>query len=636
MADTFWVPKNFTHDPTEHDRHYAEAFDALSTVLNLSTRSEDLALRLSTCRNAYLTINGLFATLRTALGHGMMPSATSRTVYELRRGEWRLADEPIDEIRTTLSICDNKWRVWRNRRELDAELQELLENDNGPLKLQQRDLVRSIIRNVATSTHASGVQQHWDPVYVGVSQDEPTRLSDYFQRLQTACSGLAAIADVARALAAHGLAQQEVNAANQLKLPFGNDAAGSRGHESLWCDVHAGLITHQSTFAVDVDSSANEVHLRYPTARPVAVRRDSPDPQDLEGVVAAVLDHLTEVERSIYDDLAAFRRNEGTAPLPPTFEIDLSELQGPRTHQPTCALETVSLSAEHSPDSVKIAIPAFGWPLSIYTSATDMVFRQEAVNGVNAAIKTAIETAKQQRANVVVFPEYFVPRVMADEFAKSATDAGMVFIAGLEGRRSASIERKLENSVLVHVPGMPDRILQLKHYPSVEEPADMVKTDTQIVITHSPIGNFSVVLCSDLLEHHVLNAVASATPPIDILFVCAFNPEHHPLFRHAAIADAARLYCHVVIANNGSKGNAEGRGSALGSGVFLPTRDYNDLPLTGDPIRLNVPQMYGQEMAISLHQLSLNDLRSSVDREKPHGRLLSVPNFRRKFDSRGV
>jgi predicted amidohydrolase len=119
---------------------------------------------------------------------------------------------------------------------------------------------------------------------------------------------------------------------------------------------------------------------------------------------------------------------------------------------------------------------------------------------------------------------------------------------------------------------------------------------------------------------------------LDYLIVCSCNPEPYPkLWKHLAIADAARLHCFVIIANWSKEKDTNGFG--LGSACISPTRKIEHLEDEPRVQKLNLPVPNETvEGSLLFHELDLAALFR--DREKPKNGFLSPPHRRRNINKK--
>lgn len=175
--------------PTAADREYAERFHRLDELIERSEHSEDIVLRLSTCRNQWLSINAIFVDLREALGAAVdfdrlpenlerawrqeiqRPLTTARSVHT------RVANAVKNEYLPVVIEARKKRRIWDARDELDAALESAVEN----LPFLDRDHARA-----ALSAHREGNPvntPHVDGRYLGLANDLDERGEEALSRL---------------------------------------------------------------------------------------------------------------------------------------------------------------------------------------------------------------------------------------------------------------------------------------------------------------------------------------------------------------------------------------------------------------------------------------------------------------------
>src|SRR4051812_41841242 len=118
-----------THTPayTREDAEWARNFINLYKFLQSHPNSENATLLLSTCRNAYLTVNALFADVQVLLGGASM--SPLRAACELLGQETPDATRVkarCKEALATNAQFDQKQAVWNDRRALMKSLEDEL------------------------------------------------------------------------------------------------------------------------------------------------------------------------------------------------------------------------------------------------------------------------------------------------------------------------------------------------------------------------------------------------------------------------------------------------------------------------------------------------------------------------------
>lgn len=602
---TEYLPKDASvpSSSTPEDQHYAQAFQDVAEVLRLSGDAERLTLLLSTCRNAYLTINALFRDLVEVLGHGAHPSLLSSALFLLKQGQFDRAHEPLDEAAAALSIFTEKRTVWEDRHALKATLDSTLAEKVDALV---RDRVVQLTRNVRTSD--GGHSTTWDPRFYEFSQTEPATLSESLAMLDQTARVLTAITSVARAIAALPVED----------LLFGSEI------EAQWPRLRRLLVQHAAALAlvlVPATGDGTEA-ITWNLDGHIIEFPDIPE-SGAAGIppgVAPLLAHLDAQLRAEYERLRiTFRPNIGQPPLPPPFLIDLSEPQSREIWWPAPEAERHQFGRE-IPPTVRVALPLIGIPLAYFNTTQDR-YRDQFRPEIERLARTAIQAAGNRGADVVVFPECFLPRSSAQELADLAASLNVTLIGGLEGHLDG--DASLQNEALIRFPDHARLFLQSKQMESVYEPKLRVTGGVRI-FQGTRIGTFAVVVCSDALEWGVLSALASAPTDLHLTFICAMNP-HPELFKCLAIADAARLYCHVVIANNRTNPRQPSEASGEGTLVCSPRRDSCPIPSV-PKFALGLPSIGGTAPEMVIHEVSVGSLLTS--RRQRVGDFLPFPASR--------
>lgn len=587
------------------DIKYAQAFEDVDRCINASRQPESLALRLSTCRNAYLTINALFVDVQQIIGHGSLPSTLSRAIEHLRRREPNESNALLDKIRMVLNVMKSKRDVWERRDGFDRELAAYMDG----LTRLERDRLRSLLNNVRTSSKG----QSWHSKYYELSSSEPAHITKLLQVVDAMMRTTDAVASAARAISR--LLASEANL-------FEKDS------ENSWLALVTTLTKEADALQIATSPSGD--------AGPTVTWRDQagqlqnigsmrPECDAASAICESLAMHLAKVVRGLYDELAGtFVLNEALPKLPHPFRIDVAEPQlDDRADRANLSVRIEDFG-ERRPSRVRVALLDCGVPLAHYNARTldyaDETHRTE----VNRLAEAAIAAAAAAEANLLVFPELFLPKNHAHRIADAARSRNLVLVAGEEGQ-PAVYDGQLVNHAGIVVPGRSKTYYQRKLRRSPYEPP-LTAGDSLTIFDGTPIGTFAVLVCSDFLEFDLVTALADAPALLDFLIVTALNP-HTELFERLAVADACRLYCHVIIANNSSPEATPSAASAAGTLICSPRNILADMirPLSA-PVSLGLPKVGGVEPGVRLHDVSLEELLPVAG--KPHKGYLAAPHYR--------
>ena len=179
-----------TFEENADDRALARAFDLLARAVDSSPNSELLLLRISTCRNAYMTANTLFVAIKSILGHGQQKSRLERCSRLLLDEDFRKLRALLDESSGILKEFSKKVAVWERREEFDVELDNVIASLP---KLAERGELRSLLFNVRADVDGCG---QYDKRYVVLSTAEPSYISAHLQCLRDMHRKIVACMDV--------------------------------------------------------------------------------------------------------------------------------------------------------------------------------------------------------------------------------------------------------------------------------------------------------------------------------------------------------------------------------------------------------------------------------------------------------
>lgn len=379
----WYVPKPISpdFDPTPVDLDYAEAFSQIAKLLDKSKNSEKLTLRLSTCRNLYLTINALFVSLRHVLGHGRLPSPLSRAIEHLRRGEFKQCVGLIGDVQAALSSFDLKRAVWNERVELDDEVERLLEK----LELATQSRIRRILENVRTK-NTSGYQR-WHRKYYELSREESAWALERLQLLERTRERISGIQAAIKTI---------VEWPSETGL-FPDDP------REEWGVLHRTLKDSVSQLEFSINPDTECVSWPAPTGGVSSFPCDYPGQAGASEAITSLVERLSEIERDLYSSVAqTFPPNLGTPPLPDPYVIDLTEPSlVERETAPSVVIESHDCGVPPEQE-IRIAMLGCGIPLEFYDKEKVRYRSDDLRRKIRELAIAAIRTAKAEGAAAVV------------------------------------------------------------------------------------------------------------------------------------------------------------------------------------------------------------------------------------------
>ena len=622
---------------TREDGEWAQTFVRLYTFLSAHPKSEDATLLLSTCRNAYLTINAEFADIKQLLGGAV--ASPLRTGLEMIDDQGKPPNGPkiksrFQQALATVVQIDDKARVWATRGELHDSILELYKEYEAE-KLFDAISIRDIVRGTDVGRSDPGDGRHDALLRLDLS-DRP-HLRTYFEALKQ-------LRDLAQAIAKFGMCYADTIPAPPPPPPaspetldlFAFEEPEPEPESEPETESPAGEVREDRTVAYWAEKIAaackwttegNDSELRvkvlfnYPRPAAAAKKADYTFMRGAAGEVVALADAVAFLREALWCAHgiagAKFEPNVSGRPMPDVFDISLPV---PRPAPTNAEIQSLTLgrkasAGEHQmPNKGKVALAHLAVPESalnlIHYTIKDAATRE----AIEADVVKAVQAAKANSCLAVVFPEYSIPQSLRGRLLEMASSYGVTIIGGFEG---SWIENKLADEVFVAIPGEPELYNQFKQSPSLEEqlPAGMYRADSCLdLFTNSPIGDFAVVVCSDFLETAILDAWALAGPLPDILFVVARNP-YPDLYKSLAITDSFRLYCTVAVCN---VRDSNGQTTSDGTYVISPKKDQAvdmgaDVAVDGVHVK-----------KITVHDIHFSAIRGR-ERGKPAPGFFAVP-----------
>lgn len=623
--------------PNVEDAAWVRSFVTLYTFLGTHPKSEDATLLLSTCRNAYLTINAEFADIQELLG-GAEKSPLRAGLEMIDQGS---LDGPKinDRFRRalgTIAHFDDKERVWATRVMLHESILQLFakyEADNELDAISIRDIVHGT--DFGPSDPEDGRHAH----LLRLDLAEQPHLSKYFDALKRLRALSEAIARFGMSYASTIVAPPPLPTTADLFADGDgkteSEVKAEATSETIPADCAVAFWAEKIARNCGWETYGNEselcVKVEFKHQRPdSAVKKiDYAFKRGTDDESIARADAVTFLREALWCAhgiaSAVFKPNISSRPMPSVFEIALPvkrpvltnpDIKSLELHRKTCA------ETHRMPDTGRVALAHLAVPVS-KLNLTDYAFKDNATRDeVEADISKAVLAAKTNSCQALAFPEYSIPNRLRNRLLEIASDSGVTIIGGFEG---SWIDGKLADEVFVAIPGEPNLYSQYKHSPSLEEqlPGSMFHDGALRLFTNSPIGDFAVVVCSDFLETATLDAWSLVGPLPDILFVVARNT-YPDLYKHFAVTDSFRLYCSVAVCNV-LDGNEDGNDKTTSDGTFVVSpRNDGKVDVGAD---VAVAGTYLKK--ITVHDIPFSAIRAR-ERGKPVRGFFAVPRSARR------
>lgn len=634
------APRQTEFSPTDEDRDLAQRLIDLVAAIELCENAEQVVLRLSTCRNHWLTVNAVYVDLidaACASGElGLVRASLERAVRPgIQNPEgnlmstWRARQRELRNRVTYAIEARTKRDVWNRRRELDADLEHAI----AQCDMLQRDRLRAAVARHRDGQAPDGRQI--DGVYLALSDAEDETAGGKLAELDglqpivhdLVILGLHLV-DLLEPISSTDVAAQQTLSGLEAEAPRTERVTQAWGRARRLVRERA----EQLDLRVEGDVAATQ-------GFDLDLGADEPPEA---AVVLSLIDRCAEAIDRVYNEIASmFRPNAGKAPLPGPFVIDVLE------HEQISAARERNFSVERAhgtihptPNAATIALLHCATPARGFVGTS--VNKRYVSAGVNADVapwaanvaRRAVRAAADANAVALVMPEVFLPESVVDEIHDLVRETRLTVISGVEYRTTP--DGLPQNRAVVLLPGIQQPIWQLKQHPSVYEsgPEQFHADERLVVVGATPLGVLGVVICSDYLEADLLWALARVPERLDTLVVCARNPQPQA-FERLAAADAERLYAHVVIANAYEKaGEMSGRGSV----VMAPLRASREAPAgtlsmpyidATVHVPFEVDPLDGQEPFLAIHELDLAKIRSRDNQRSGDQTWLPAPRFAR-------
>ncbi|WFU26759.1 hypothetical protein QA649_11280 [Bradyrhizobium sp. CB1717] len=604
--------------PTREDLEFASSWIVLNRLITNCKGQERATLLLSTCRNAYMTANALFAELQVILGDGIQPSGLRAGAELLIKGA--TAAQPLKthfgRAIQTIREYEKKGNVWSDRQVIWADIEQAkVEIDKlDPLSSSRVEVV------LDTPASASGNYEGQDRELLEINLQPRPHLDETFRRLDETFAVLKAAADLGfkTALALDRDPQEQL----ALVADTREQSADKAVAEITSCVLKLATACHWHSTE---NGAKRTIGLTSGHARPqMAGRADDVDlpgqvnASNIEGIVSALGLLVREAMYVAHWKLCDFfQPNVAKPPLPPLFKIRLpfavaDQTSGSRSRT---SVRVVRCSAPPVADKVRIGLAHLAVPVK-HLNTRSYAFDDQVAQDVADDVRRAIHAAAKDGCNAIAFPEYSLPNALTNEIHALANKESIVVIGGLEGSFQ---DGKLCARAIIAIPGESQPHFQYKQRPSLQEAnGDAFFRDDQLsLFLRTPVGDFSVVVCSDFLELGTLQAWKHTTPLPDLVFVIARN-DYPDLYVSMAKADAVRLYTCVAICNVLDDKESDAA-SLEGSCVIVPNR--TKMELQASELAVEGRFLTG----ISVYEVPLHAPRARIN-GKPDQGFFAVPH----------
>lgn len=637
--------------PSEDDMEFAERFRVIANVIDECDNAELVALLLSTCRNQWMAVNGMFVDLQEILGAGRLPDLASRGFHNFFEGDPSQAGAAFNEALTMNAALAQKLRCWHEREALLGQLKAAISNPERD-QLERDQLEAWLLRQTHGPSIPGKIRQA-QYLRLDLSDGHCPQLLDLIERtdrklaaaLRIAhriCKVAALAADVGRQeppdqLFDLELAGPEADPEEERDLR----AQQERGLDGAWAKLREAVLAHAGGISfVGGEEGNGVIVLDTPEGRRFELAKEIGDeeardfaaelPPVLGALMARAQDVIDQARGQIFE---AFTPNVATPPMPAPFVIDLTpdDLSPSDKRVRTFAIQCAD-GRQHIPNTAKLALLQAGMPDSAFSKVRKghIGYDPDENEGARKAKEialAAIEKAHDVGARFLAMPEVFLPRNAVNEVVRCSDEVGIGLIAGVE---YPEWHGGPINEVLVHVPGWEEPLYQRKQGPSVEELKRTAFESTYelLFVRRTALGNIGVVVCSDFMELDLVWSLASFDDKLDAVIVCARNyrPE---IFERIAIADSARLHSLVAVVNTwpSRKGDDE-LPSGRGTLVAQPNSAQPLLELEEHPLPVDWEGQIEQP-SIAVATLNIADIRDrDLERPGAHG-YISPPRFAR-------
>ena len=636
--------------PSEEDMKYAERFQRTAGVIEECRNAELVALLLSTCRNQWMAVNGMFVDLQGILGADHLPDLASRGYYDFAEGKMDRSAKLFNKALQLRAALAQKLACWSKREALLEQLKKAIASPKRDAL--ERDRLEGWLARQGHGLSIPGRIRQAQYLRLDLADTHCAEELALIERSTAKLTAALRIAHRTARLAALGesIAAGKAEQAEETDPLFdlSEDVDAEPGEEldrqaeserklaGAWAKLRDVVLSHGAEIGFDVSGGEGDpIEIEGPDGECFRIEVEITEAALAEEPPAA-LGGLMSRSRTIVDAtrskvFEAFTPNVAVPPMPSPFVVDLTpdDSASSEGRVRPFIIRTAD-GRQRTLDTAKLALLRCGMPASAYSTARKehITYHPDHKEGARQAREialAAVAEAQNREAAFLVMPEVFLPRGAVREVRRAAEEAKIGLIAGVEypEKQGGPI-----NEVLVDIPGWDEPLRQRKQAPSVEElnHTSFESTLELFLIRRTALGNIGVIVCSDVMELDLVWALASFDYVLDVVVVCARNykPE---IFERLAIADASRLHALIAVVNSWAP-RAKDKELPSGKGTLVARPDSEEplLPLAEYPLEVSWDGAIEQP-SIAIAELNIAEIRArDLERPGAHG-YITPPHF---------
>lgn len=232
------------------------------------------------------------------------------------------------------------------------------------------------------------------------------------------------------------------------------------------------------------------------------------------------------------------------------------------------------------PQSVRVFLSQFSINLEQYVKNDGLLFYKD-TNEVRVKVQQHLDMARQQAADVIAFPELFIPENFIKNLQEWSIATGATIIAGSHYHFDNEKQSWCSRCPVI----IAGKVFFIgKTTPSPHEISPIVgrglmASDSIFVFNNTPIGNFAVLICADYLM--IENRSSLYDYNLDFLFVIAYQKDSN--LYHSRIANDISENndgIYVLYINQKEKKSSDGRTAFFGAMDNIFCNELLDVGLT--------------------------------------------------------
>lgn len=256
-------------------------------------------------------------------------------------------------------------------------------------------------------------------------------------------------------------------------------------------------------------------------------------------------------------------------------------------------------------------------------------------NKLKSIINNVLTKGEKENVNLIVFPELSIPKIFLEDIKTFSSKNEIIIIAGshydkIENNKIISKCPIIYNNKIFYSEKLNPAPTELSSLPN----HGSSQGQNILVFENTPIGNFSVLICSDNLMSDVKNLIREENLDFWIIPSFQHNSEWH-FERMTTDVEDTRKSRYIIYCNNKLEGIGDGRSSFFGDTNKKSITDFISKGYTDDKYKRKLITLKEQEDYYILEvDIEFKRPHSNLfPTDSPNIKIIEINNLNNKIDN---